>query len=104
MGIMYNGSWHRQGSGRRGSDGKGWGRLVDAAMASNYYMYEQRGVFFLMVVMVKYNIRGVRRAFLTHTQEHFWDTKQHFCGLRICGSLAPKNGQQMRRITESQLA
>ncbi len=43
-----------------------------------------------MVVMVKYDIRGVCRAFPTHTQEHFWDTKQHFYGLRICGSLAPK--------------
>ncbi len=61
-------------------------------------------LFFLMVVLVKYDIRGVCRAFPTHTQEHFWDTKRHFCRLRICGSLAPKIGQQMRRILESQLA
>jgi hypothetical protein len=49
------------------------------------------------------DLRGfAEQASPTHTQEHFLDTKHHFYGLRICGSLAPKNGQQMRRITELQ--
>jgi hypothetical protein len=67
-------------------------------------MYEPRGVFFLRVVTVKYNMKGVCRAFPTHTQERFWDTKRHFWGLRICGSLAPKNGQTACRIAELQHA
>ncbi len=35
---------------------------------------------------------------------NIWDTNviSHFCGLRICGSLAPKNGQSAHRI-ESQI-
>jgi hypothetical protein len=97
----YNGLWHRRGSGRRGGDGEVGGDLW-MRLWRQINMYEQRGVFFLMVVMVKYDIRGVCRAFPTHTHEHFWDIKRHFCGLRICGSLVPKNGQQMRRIAESQ--
>jgi hypothetical protein len=34
---------------------------------------QQRGVFFLMVVMVKYNMKGVCGACPTHSHKHIWD-------------------------------
>ena len=48
---------------------------------------QRRGVVF----MVLYNMKGVCGVvFLSNTHTNIWDTKHHFCGLRICGSLVPK--------------
>ena len=48
---------------------------------------------------------GMIRACPTHTNKHIiWDTKCHFCRLRIRGSLAPKNGQNARRNADTQHA
>jgi hypothetical protein len=66
MGIMDCGT------GKAAAEGGQWrgrGGHVDAAMVSS--CYERKGVFFLRVVTVKYDMKGICRAFPTHTHENF---------------------------------
>ncbi len=60
---------------------------------------------FYVVGTIKYILEGFGGACPTHTNKHIiWDTKRHFCRVRICGSLVPKNGQNACRNADTQHA